>query len=80
MTWQCFFAAGQAAWANFKFLFDDFALVSGLELNLPKTVLVPLDPYDEPAIRAIVIREAPGWGVVAVASFAKKMGKNWEYI
>ena len=40
--------------------FDEFALVSGLQLNLPKTVIIPLDPFNEPAVRAEVAQGAPG--------------------
>ena len=48
-------------------LFDGYARASGLQLNLRKTVLIPLDPYDESSTRAEVTREAPGWSGVGGA-------------
>ena len=60
--------------ARLQDIFVDFERVSGLGLNIPKTVLVPLDPYDELEVRRIVARQAPGWGWLGIAKAAKYLG------
>eukprot|EP00959_Pyramimonas_sp_CCMP1952_P336831 7053080-Pyramimonas_sp.AAC.1 len=65
---------GAAHLAALLTFFDDFALVSGLHLNIPKTVLVPLDPGADEAVRDALRTRAPGWGGVLVASSAKYLG------
>ena len=44
--------------------FIDFGLVSGLQLNVGKTVLVSLFQYEEDTVRDLVSRVAPDWGGV----------------
>ena len=39
--------------------FDEFFRLSGLRLNVPKTVVVPLDPFDELSFRQELLRRIP---------------------
>jgi len=55
-------------------LFRDFHRVSGLELNIPKTVIVPLYPFDTGEVRVKLAAEAPDWGGCAVSDKAKYLG------
>ena len=54
--------------------FDEFARISGLALNVPKTVLVPLDPVDLAAARTSIAAVVPGWAGTEVATAAKYLG------
>ena len=54
--------------------FSDFASISGLHLNIPKTVLVPLAPFDEQAVREEVRATTQAWGNIVIASTAKYLG------
>ena len=54
--------------------FSDFERISGLALNIQKTVLVPLDPYEELEIRSAVGQFAPGWSGLVIAAAAKYLG------
>ena len=54
--------------------FTEFELISGLGLSIPKTVMVPLDPYDEMEMRAVISEGAPGWGGLTIATAAKYLG------
>ena len=67
--------------------FKKFGLASGLYLNIPKTVIVPLwsSPLEE--IREDITRRSPCWSIVAVAGSAKYLGfvegpdegdKSWD--
>ena len=42
--------------------FREFSIISGLELNLPKTVMVPLFPFNGNVVRNTLAGEAPEWG------------------
>ena len=55
-------------------VFHEFGRLSGLRLNLPKTVMVPLFLGDRGAIAQEVIRDRPGWGGLRVADHAKYLG------
>ena len=54
--------------------FTQFERISGLGLNIPKTVLIPLDPYEDAEVRAAVGAGAPGWGGLVIATAAKYLG------
>ena len=54
--------------------FQEFELVSGLGLNIRKTVLVPMCPLEEDNVRALVHACAPGWGGLTIAEAAKYLG------
>lgn len=54
--------------------FEDFACVSGLHLNIPKTVLVPLGPFDEQGVSDKVRVTTQAWGNIIIASTAKYVG------
>jgi len=54
--------------------FLDFDRVSGLRLNIAKTVIVPLFPHDGSEVRALLSSEAPDWGGVTIAEAAKYLG------
>ena len=53
---------------------DDFARISGLHLNIGKTVIVPLFPYLLFDVREQIARTAPQWIGVAVQAHAKHLG------
>ena len=55
-------------------LFEEFALISGLELNIPKTVIVPLFQHCESQLRDGVRRAAPRWAGISIARAAKYLG------
>ena len=65
---------GSRRLAALQAFFDEFALVSGLALNVPKTVLIPLDPLYLDAARAALSQAAPGWAGAEVAAAAKYLG------
>jgi len=54
--------------------FLDFGRVSGLQLNISKTVLVPLYRSVENEVRTAVSHIAPDWGGVNIAGAAKYLG------
>ena len=54
--------------------FRRFAVISGLELNLPKTVVLPLWPGDLAEIRAWVAPWSAFWRSVSVARSARYLG------
>ena len=53
---------------------DEFARISGLHLNIGKTVIVPLFPYLLFDVREQIARTAPQWIGVAVQAHAKYLG------
>ena len=55
-------------------IFQEFASISGLTLNLPKTVVIPLTPGDIAAHKANVSSVAPDWAGVVVACCATYLG------
>ena len=54
--------------------FLDFARISGLHLNVEKTVVVPLFEYQETDIRNLICRCSPDLGGVKIAAAAKYLG------
>ena len=54
--------------------FKEFGLASGLYLNMPKTVIVPLWSSPLEKIREDITRRSPCWSSVAVAGSAKYLG------
>ena len=54
--------------------FHEFADISGLVLNLGKTVIVPLAPVDLQALRLSIVANCPGWQGVRVEHQAKYLG------
>ena len=54
--------------------FLDFAKISGLHLNVEKTVVVPLSVYEETKIRNLIGSRAPDFGGVKIATSAKYLG------
>ena len=55
-------------------IFTEFGQISGLHLNLPKTVLVPLFHGEHAAILHDVLAASPGWGGLRVAGRARYLG------
>ena len=55
-------------------IFDDFARISGLALNLRKTVLIPLWLQDLAEVYASVIRTSPSWGSMQVRLHGTYLG------
>ena len=55
-------------------LFSEYAAVSGLALNLAKTVFVPLGDDSAQAFREKLERRWPGWGAVQVRGWAEYLG------
>ena len=55
-------------------VFQQFGTISGLVLNIPKTVIIPLWPGDLEAIRVKVAELVPSWQNVAVAWWATYLG------
>jgi hypothetical protein len=55
-------------------VFTEFGHISGLRLNLPKTVVIPLWPESLPEIRTRFLTDFPEWEGVAVTSWSKYLG------
>ena len=55
-------------------VFDEFECFSGLELNLPKTVVVPLFHCDAARLEASIAQAFPSWSGIRVAFVAKYLG------
>ena len=55
-------------------IFEEYHKLSGLELNIKKTVLVPLFPYTSSAVRAQLHESAPLWGQIGIENTAKYLG------
>ena len=55
-------------------VFEEYALISGLQLNLPKTVMVPLAPVHLLTYRAHFRVSHPQWRNIQVAFKAKYLG------
>ena len=55
-------------------IFSEFYLISGLSLNIPKTVVVPLFPTDLLEFRSLLARAEPEWRGIQVATAAKYLG------
>ena len=47
-------------------VFEEFGAVSGLHLNLPKTVVIPLWPANFPEVRSVIANNIPAWADVSV--------------
>jgi exonuclease III len=54
--------------------FGEFAAVSGLSLNLAKTVFVPLGDESPDSLRQELARRYPGWGSAGVRGWADYLG------
>ena len=52
----------------------EFALCSGLTLNMAKTVLIPLWEGDPELFRNRLMAKAPGWGAAPLRHSAKYLG------
>ena len=50
---------GVRRYGELQKFFNDFARVSGLQLNLPKTTVVPIYPYAEAEVRTQLALYAP---------------------
>jgi hypothetical protein len=57
-----------------KQIFDEYAAISGMELNLPKTVVVPLWPQPLNEIKEQIANELPQWSGVDVAGAGRYLG------
>jgi len=55
-------------------IFHDFALISGLFINIAKTVMVPLYPYDLLQLRASIHQLTPAWGAIGISGLTKYLG------
>ena len=51
-------------------LFNEYAAISGLHLNIPKTVFIPLHTYNEQTLRQAIHGAAPSWGGIGIKSAA----------
>jgi hypothetical protein len=54
--------------------FIDFQAISGLQLNIKKTVIIPLWEYEEQNVKDIFIAKAPRWEEVKISHSAKYLG------
>ena len=66
--------AGLRKLPELQVIFAEYAMVSGLHLNLPKTVLIPLFHTDTAALTEQMAQACPGWAGVRVAFHAKYLG------
>jgi hypothetical protein len=57
-----------------KNMFDEFAEISCMELNLPKTIVIPLWPEPLSLIRDRVAHDLPQWSGVEVADAGRYLG------
>ena len=55
-------------------MFQSFARISGLRLNLPKTVVMPLFREQPAEVLRQLLQAQPGWGGIRVADHAKYFG------
>ena len=55
-------------------LFTDYEYISGLALNIQKTVYIPLHPYEEDELRRQIHNVAPSWGAISIKRSAKYLG------
>eukprot|EP00974_Lingulodinium_polyedra_P017458 1691992-Lingulodinium_polyedra.AAC.1 len=55
-------------------IFFEYERLSGLRLNVKKTVMVPLFPWDPLSLRARLHAAAPLWGQLGIARNAKYLG------
>ena len=65
---------GLASLPALHVIFSEFYFISGLSLNIPKTVVVPLFPIDLLEFRSLLARAVPEWGGIQVATAAKYLG------
>ena len=61
-------------WAPVQAAFTEFEIVSGLALNLPKTVLIPLGDADLAVMRRELQQRADRWAGVQIASWGLYLG------
>jgi len=54
--------------------FSEYALISGLELNIPKTSVMPLFVVDTTSLSLDISARAPSWAGVRVSYSAKYLG------
>ncbi len=55
-------------------IFEQFAWISGLGLNLQKTVFVPLGDDATETFRSELERQCPGWGAAPIRLYANYLG------
>ncbi|CAK0879300.1 unnamed protein product [Prorocentrum cordatum] len=55
-------------------VFTEYAAMSGLQLNISKTILVPLFLADNAVVQNDVSSACPGWAGIRISSFAKYLG------
>ena len=67
-------AAAAQQLRGLELFFNEFALMSGLQLNVAKTVLTPTAPLDMSEVRALLIAQAPGWAATVIAEATKCSG------
>ena len=60
--------------ASVQSAFEEFGTISGLILNLPKTVLIPLWPAPLENVKAELARRLPAWAAVEVARWGTYLG------
>ena len=68
-------------------IFEEYRKISGLELNIPKTVVIPLWNESLETIKGSVLHICPNWGNAKIQRFGKHLGfwlgpegrgKNWK--
>ena len=55
-------------------IFNEYAMVSALQLNLPKTVYVPIDTIDIDIWKEQIAKHHPAWATIQVSRRAKYLG------
>ena len=65
---------GQSAFPLLITIFEEYALIAGLQLNMPKTVLIPLRPVDLTAFSEEFRDHHPAWRNIKVEFKAKYLG------
>ena len=65
---------GQSAFPLLITIFEEYALIAGLQLNMPKTVLVPLRPVDLAAFGEDFKNLHPAWRNIHIEFKAKYLG------
>ena len=64
-------------WANataIDSVFEEFGTISGFNLNMPKTVVIPLWPTDFETVRLKLAKRMPVWRHMRVAGWATYLG------
>ena len=60
--------------ADIAAIFEEFGRISGLVLNMPKTVIIPLWPVQLETLRLQIAEQLPGWKNVAVSFWGTYLG------